>query len=86
MPYLIKEIKLTIKGFDEDKNSDVKSYEINYRYTDESSWNGNNWLAEYKSLHRKIIITDGGENRAREIFKNEISFPNDIEILEVRVV
>ena len=85
IPYLIKEIKLTIKGFNEDQNSSVKSYEFTYRYSNESSWNGNNWIAEYKNLYRKTITTDGGENRAREIFKTDYDFGN-INLLEVRIV
>ena len=84
VPYLIKEIKLTIKGFDEDQNSSVKSYEFTYSYL-QSSPQVKRKLLNPNKIYSKTITTDGGENRAREIFKTDYDFGN-IDLLEVRIV
>jgi hypothetical protein len=84
VPYLIKEIKLAIKGFDEDKNSNVKSYDFAYSYLP-SSPQVKRKLLNPNKIYSKTITTDGGENRAREIFKIDYDFGN-IDLLEVRIV
>ena len=84
VPYLIKEIKLTIKKFNEDQNSSVKSYEFTYSYL-QSSPQVKRKLLNPNKIYSKTITTDGGENRAREIFKTDYDFGN-IDLLEVRIV
>ena len=84
IPYLIKEIKLTIKKFNEDQNSSVKSYEFTYSYL-QSSPQVKRKLLNPNKIYSKTITTDGGENRAREIFKTDYDFGN-IDLLEVRIV
>jgi len=85
VPYLIKEIKLTIKKFNEDQNSSVKSYEFIYSYLPSSPQVQKPFFGNPSKTFSKTITTDGGENRAREIFKTDYDFEN-IDLLEVRIV
>ena len=70
VPYLIKEIKLTIKEFDKE----IVSYQFVYKILDMNI-----------PTATKTITTDGGEEKAKKLFFDDYD-ENNLELLDVRVV
>ena len=70
IPYLIKEIKITIKEFDKE----IVSYQFVYKILDMNI-----------PTTTKTITTDGGEEKARKLFFDDYD-ENNLELLDVRIV